>query len=489
LTSYSYDLAGRSTSVSDNSASIAAVSATASYAATYSYDALNRPITASWTPTVVQTAPTQAGVTFTHSYDANNRRVGQTASDNSWLLYPATTGTTSYTANNLNQYTAVGGASPTYDNNGNLTFDGTVTYCYDVEGRLTRAITAGTCASPTTTLGAYAFDAQGRRKSKTAGGATTITVADADNREVLEYDGTSGAIQRWYAYGAGSNDVLGQMNVAAGTRTTLVPDIQGSFIASMASNATTFSKANFLPYGENAASTSGTFRYTGSRIDPETVATSQPSGLYYMRARAYSPQWGRFIQVDPIGYQGGINLYAYTRNDPLNQTDLNGLFTPGVDTFPTREEAAVDALDYINPRSISENREYGGAIIPVGDRFMATTPIAGTESGVTGHYPGNMTDDYHTHADYSLSIDGVVTRTSTPLADSFDSNNFSTGPSGDTGLGKIIETKVLNGADYERYLGTPSGAIKAYKPSTDTVRTVRPANPIIPIDAPRGASK
>jgi len=325
LTNYSYDLVGRSTGISDNSASIAAVSATASYAATYSYDALNRPITASWTPTVVQTAPTQAGVTFTHSYDANNRRVGQAASDNSWLLYPATTGTTSYTANNLNQYTAVGGASPTYDNNGNLTFDGTVTYCYDVEGRLTRAITAGTCASPTTTLGAYAFDAQGRRKSKTAGGTTTITVTDADNREVLEYDGTSGAIQRWYAYGAGSNDVLGQMNVAAATRTTLVPDIQGSFIASMASNATTFSKANFLPYGENAASTSGTFRYTGSRIDPETVATSQPSGIYYMRARAYSPQWGRFIQVDPIGYQGGINLYAYTGNDPLNQTDPDGL--------------------------------------------------------------------------------------------------------------------------------------------------------------------
>jgi len=83
-------------------------------------------------------------------HDGNNRRVGQTATDNNWLLYPSTTGTTSYAANNLNQYTAVGGASPTYDNNSNLTFDGTLTDGYDAEGRLTSvkrgATTKGTYA-------------------------------------------------------------------------------------------------------------------------------------------------------------------------------------------------------------------------------------------------------------------------------------------------------------------------------------------------------
>jgi len=69
---------------------------------------------------------------------------------------------------------------------------------------------------------------------------------DADNREVLEYDGASGAIQRWYTYGLGSNDLLGQMNVAASTRTMLIPDIQGSFIATLDSGATAFTKAGFL---------------------------------------------------------------------------------------------------------------------------------------------------------------------------------------------------------------------------------------------------
>ena len=45
---------------------------------------------------------------------------------------------------------------------------------------------------------------------------------------MLEYDGTSGAIQRWYAYGLDSNDVLNQTSVAAGRRMALIPDIQGS---------------------------------------------------------------------------------------------------------------------------------------------------------------------------------------------------------------------------------------------------------------------
>jgi hypothetical protein len=55
-----------------------------------------------------------------------------------------------------------------------------------------------------------------------------VFVTDADNREVLEYDGASGQVLRWYAYGLGPNDVLGQINVPAGTRLTFIPDLLGS---------------------------------------------------------------------------------------------------------------------------------------------------------------------------------------------------------------------------------------------------------------------
>lgn len=68
----------------------------------------------------------------------------------------------------------------------------------------------------------------------------------------------------------------------------------------------------------SAASTTGqTFRYTGRRFDAET-------GLYYYRARYYSPILGRFLQTDPVGYQDDLNFYAYIKNDPLNGTDPSG---------------------------------------------------------------------------------------------------------------------------------------------------------------------
>jgi RHS repeat-associated protein len=250
---------------------------------------------------------------FTYGYNLANQRIGQTATDNSWWSYPtATASTVSYTANSLDQYSAVGAVTPTYDNNGNLTFDGTFTYGYDTENRLISASQSGT------SVATYAYDAQGNRKSKTLGSTTTITLIGTDKRAILDYDGTSGQVQRWYAFGAGPNDVLNQMNIQAGTRSTFVPDIQGSVLASLDSGSGALTKAGYQPYGESS-STAGTYRYTGARIDAET------NGLYDFRARVYSPVLGRFLQADPIGTKGGFNLYGYVGNDPLDSIDPSGL--------------------------------------------------------------------------------------------------------------------------------------------------------------------
>jgi YD repeat-containing protein len=201
---------------------------------------MNRPVSATWLNVAAQTTPAGSSVVSSFTYDATNRRIGQTVDDDSWWNRPTAASSISYAANSLNQYTAVGSASPTYDGNGNLTYDGHFTYCYDTESRLTSVLSAGTCAAPTTTVASYAYDGQGRRKSKTVGATTTVYVTDADNREVLEYDGTSGALQNWYAFGLGPDEALNQMNVASNpnTRQTLIPDVIGSIVGSLDSGGT-----------------------------------------------------------------------------------------------------------------------------------------------------------------------------------------------------------------------------------------------------------
>jgi YD repeat-containing protein len=271
VVTYSYDLLGRLKSASDAGATIPAAvppsGSSVTYASSYSYDALNRLTRVALDPVPAATAPSSGSVvTFGHTYNQANQRSGQTTTDNSWWSYPtATPSTVSYTADALNRYTAVRAVTPSYDGNGNLTSDGTFTLGYDTENRLVSASGAGNTAS-------YAYDAQGRRKSKTVNGATTVFVTDADNREVLDYDGSNGQVLRWYAYGLGPNDVLGQVNVPAGTRATFIPDLLGSIIGTLDS-AGTLTKIGCAPWhGLNARA--------GRAHDCAQALESQQARLY-----------------------------------------------------------------------------------------------------------------------------------------------------------------------------------------------------------------
>ena len=65
------------------------------------------------------------------------------------------------------------------------------------------------------------------------------------------------------------------------------------------------------------------YLYTGRQYDPET-------GLYHYRNRFYGAELGRFPTRDPIGYDGGINLYEYVGDSPLIRIDPSGKFWPYV---------------------------------------------------------------------------------------------------------------------------------------------------------------
>jgi RHS repeat-associated protein len=79
--------------------------------------------------------------------------------------------------------------------------------------------------------------------------------------------------------------------------------------------------ARIDPFGQAHVSRDSTLdmplRFPGHYFDPET-------GLHYNRFRYFSPELGRYLQSDPAGLWGGINLYAYP-DDPLTGADIDGL--------------------------------------------------------------------------------------------------------------------------------------------------------------------
>jgi RHS repeat-associated protein len=62
----------------------------------------------------------------------------------------------------------------------------------------------------------------------------------------------------------------------------------------------------------------GNLRFAGQYFDAET-------GLHYNYHRYFSPETGRYLIADPVGFDGGMNLYVYSENNPLKLIDAMGL--------------------------------------------------------------------------------------------------------------------------------------------------------------------
>ncbi len=94
-------------------------------------------------------------------------------------------------------------------------------------------------------------------------------------------------------------------------------DALGSIIALTDENGNMTARYNYSPFGQteivldtDGSGAANPFRYTGREQDE--------TGDYYYRARYYSPEMGRFLSEDPIGFAGGdVNFYSYVGNSPV----------------------------------------------------------------------------------------------------------------------------------------------------------------------------
>lgn len=217
--------------------------------------------------------------------------------------------------------------SLSYDNMNRITNAGSATYNHDAEGNLLFSSDVSA---------AYTWDTKSNLLSKTVGGLTSVFDYDPlENRRQLDSNryaldllhganilvetDLSGNPKALYVYGLG---LVCRIDPSTGTTAYYHYDFRGSTIAITDSVQEVMQKYKYDAWGvlTNADGWGNMFTNPFAYVGKYGVITDDYQ-LYYMRARYYSPQLGRFLSEDPVW---GTNLYPYCGNNPVSNIDPNG---------------------------------------------------------------------------------------------------------------------------------------------------------------------
>ncbi len=290
---------------------------------TFTYDSLNRIHDA-----VENVTPTGGSSSQSwkqeFSYDRYGNRSFVTGSGHTDTLGSCTTMCNPTFDSSNNRITSTGFS---FDLSGNTTRDaGDRKFTYDGENKQTKveSLSAGT-NTVTGTLGEYSYDGDGKRVKKyvPSTGEVTVFVYDAGGKSIAEYSIVVASVEDAKVNYL-TNDHLGSPRINT--------DRDGNVTA----------RHDYHPFGEEIVTpqrTSGlayaadTIRkqFTGYERDGETM-------LDFAQARFNNSVLGRFTSPDPLMLEKkrvvdpqGINLYVYSRNNPLSYVDRNGRQYNGVD--------------------------------------------------------------------------------------------------------------------------------------------------------------
>lgn len=243
----------------------------------------------------------------------------------------------------------------------------------------------------------YTYDAEGRRRTITDSAGTTRDVIDPNaemSRLLVRHH--PGGVRTFYVYGLG---LLYEIDESGDTLTHHYDQV-GSTIARTDDAGEVIGRAAYSAYGltvRTEGDMDTPFRYNG-----RWGVTTEKNGLLHMRARYYSPYLMRFLNEDPIGFEGGSNWYAYAGGDPIRFSDQSGL-------SPQFETAYMEKMfggiyeffvggdvhsggGYTPPRDRHGRQAAGGALggVVTGATLgiIPRQSVTDTRIGDYGHYTG-----------------------------------------------------------------------------------------------------